>query len=70
MREGEPVDLPAIRDALRALKDGCHERWPLDQFWVAANWGKKIGRWQNLSASLNGIQLQLGLPAGWEPSNW
>jgi hypothetical protein len=56
------VDTPQVRAALRRLKPLCPERWPLDAFWDAAKVEHEIGRQQSLTASFNGIVLQLGLP--------
>jgi hypothetical protein len=66
VRDGEPISQPPIRAALRVLLPYCRERWPLDQFWDALNFGVKLGRSQSFIASLNGIHRQMGLPPGWK----
>ena len=55
----ETVRTPEVKAALRALIPHCPERWPLDQYWSGVG-GHDSGRYQHLSASLNGIALQLG----------
>ncbi|QDZ07439.1 hypothetical protein FPZ24_08070 [Sphingomonas panacisoli] len=54
-----PVQTNAVRLALRTLLPHVAQRWPLEQFWDGAGGDNEIGRGQSLTASLNGIVLQL-----------
>ena len=61
-----PDSLMSVRLALRVLLPHCPEKWPLEGFWDGVNNAHEIGRAQTMTASLNGIRLQLGR-RGWKP---
>ena len=61
-----PDSLTSVRLALRALLPHCPERWPLEGFWGGITNEHEIGRAQTMTASLNGIRLQLE-KRGWKP---
>jgi hypothetical protein len=56
----------ALRLALAYLASRASERpefvrWPFDSFWSAITSPDRIGRWQNMNASLNGIYIAVGV---------
>lgn len=56
----------ALRLALAYLGSRASERpdfvrWPFDRFWDAIGSTDRIGRWQNMNASLNGIYIAVGV---------
>ena len=55
----------AIRLALAYLasRHSC-ERWPFDQFWQALPYEQHRGRRASITASLNGIYVQIGRKRG------
>jgi hypothetical protein len=48
-----------VQLALRCLVPHCPENWPLVQFWDSAGQENDIGRSQGVTASYNGICVQL-----------
>lgn len=48
-----------VQLALRCLLPHCPENWPLVQFWDSAGQENDIGRSQGVTASYNGICVQL-----------
>jgi hypothetical protein len=48
-----------VRLALLVLLPHCPENWPLVQFWDSADQANDIGRSQGVTASFNGIGVQL-----------
>ena len=54
-----PQSLTSVRLALRVLLPHCPERWPLTSFWSGVENEHEIGRAQTMTASFNGIMLQL-----------
>lgn len=61
-----PESLTSVRLALRVLLPHCPENWPLTGFWSGITNEHEIGRAQTMTASLNGIRLQLE-KRGWKP---
>lgn len=55
----------AIRLALRVLLPHCPEKWPLTQFWDGISGTHEIGRAQTVTASFNGIKVQLRRSNAW-----
>ncbi len=60
-----PESLTPVRLALRVLLPHCPENWPLVGFWEGLSNDHEIGRSQTMTASLNGIMLQLE-KRGWK----
>ena len=54
-----PESLTSVRLALRVLLPHCPEQWPLSGFWEGVNNEHEIDRSQTMTATLNGIMLQL-----------